>query len=53
MRVLVWEDADGAVTLSYVTVNELAGRFGVDPDHEIVQQLNQGLGNLTDAAVAE
>ena len=53
MRVLVWEDADGAVTLSYVTVDELAGRFGVDPDHEIVQQLNQGLGNLTDAAVAE
>ena len=53
MRVVVWEDADGVVTLSYVTVDELAGRYGIDPTHEVVQGLNQGLGNLTDAAVAE
>ena len=53
MKVLVWEDAEGTVWLAYVDPEELAERYGIDEDHEVVEKLQKALDGLTSAATAE
>jgi len=53
MKVLVWEDADGNVWLAYVDPEELAERYGIDEDHEVVKKLQKALDAFTTAATAE
>jgi uncharacterized protein (DUF302 family) len=53
MKVLVWEDAEGTVWLAYVDPQELAERYGIDEDHEVVKKLQQALDTFTTAATAE
>jgi uncharacterized protein (DUF302 family) len=53
MKVLVWEDADGVVWLAYVDPKEVAERYGIDEDHEVVKKLQKALDAFTTAATAE
>ncbi len=53
MKVLVWEDADGMVWLAYVEPEELAERYGIDEDHEVVKKLEKALDAFTTAATKQ
>jgi uncharacterized protein (DUF302 family) len=50
MKVLAWEDGDGQVWIAYVEPEELAERYGIDDDHEVVKKLEQALDAFTTAA---
>lgn len=50
MKVLAWEDGDGQVWIAYVEPEELAERYGIDDDHEVVQKLERALDAFTSAA---
>jgi uncharacterized protein (DUF302 family) len=50
LRVLVWEDAEGKVWLTYRRVEELARRHHVSGHDEAVQALDEGLAGLARAA---
>jgi uncharacterized protein (DUF302 family) len=50
MKVLAWEDAEGQVWIGYVEPEELAERYGIDDDHEVVEKLTKALDMLTGAA---
>jgi uncharacterized protein (DUF302 family) len=50
MKVLVWEDSEGAVWLTYVDPADLAERYGIDDDSEVVKKLRKALDAFTTAA---
>ena len=50
MKVLVWEDAQGAVKLSYEDPEEMLDEVGVDDDLEVIVQMEGALKKLTGAA---
>jgi uncharacterized protein (DUF302 family) len=52
LRVLVWEDAEGKVWLSYHRVEDLARRHHVTGRDETVKALDDGLAGLARAATA-
>ncbi len=52
LRVLVWEDGEGKVWLTYRPVKELARQHHISDRDEAVQALDNGLGTLARAAAA-
>ncbi|SIO01890.1 DUF302 domain-containing protein [Vannielia litorea] len=50
MKVLVWQDAEGVVTLSYQDPEEMLDEVGVDDDLEAIGQMEGALKKLTGAA---
>jgi uncharacterized protein (DUF302 family) len=52
LRVLVWEDGEGKVWLTYHRVHELARRHHIAGRDEAVKALDDGLAGLTRAATA-
>lgn len=52
MRVVIFEDADGAVTLAWHDPAELAESFAVPADLEALGMIAGALDKLTDAAIA-
>ncbi|WP_424928544.1 DUF302 domain-containing protein [Amaricoccus tamworthensis] len=53
LRVVVYENADGSVSLSYHEPADLAATHGIDADAPYLATMNGALGKLTDAAIAE
>lgn len=51
MKALAWEDERGQTWLAYPSMEVLARRYGIDPNHDIVRKMSEGLDRLTDAAV--
>lgn len=52
LRVAVFEDGDGVVTLVYHDPADLAAAHGIPSDAKVVGAMSGALGKLTDAAVA-
>jgi uncharacterized protein (DUF302 family) len=52
LRVLVWEDVEGKVWLTYRRVEDLARRHHVTGHDEVVKALDDGLAGLVRAATA-
>lgn len=53
LRMLVWEDAEGQVSIGYLPPTELAARYDVPEDLKALQMMAGALDKLTSAAVAE
>ncbi|QDC10361.1 DUF302 domain-containing protein [Oceanicola sp. D3] len=53
MKVLIWEDAEGAVMLSYQDPEEMLDEVGVDDDLPVIEQMEGALKKLTGAAAGE
>lgn len=53
LRVVVYQSADGQVTLAYHDPAELAATYGIPADAEVITKMTGALANLTGAAVAE
>jgi uncharacterized protein (DUF302 family) len=52
LRVLVWEDGDGKVWLTYRRVRDLVREHRVEGRDEVVKALDDGLASLVGAATA-
>jgi len=52
LRVVIFEDADGTVTLAYHDPADLAEDHGIPADAPVLEQMRGALSNLTEAAVA-
>lgn len=52
LRVVIFEEADGAVTVAYHDPAELAQVHGISADSAVLEQMAGALGKLTDVAVA-
>ena len=52
-KFLVWEDADGQVSITYNDPQYLAERHGITDRDEVIGQVATALENLTNAATAE
>ncbi|QUS37023.1 DUF302 domain-containing protein [Falsirhodobacter algicola] len=52
LRVLVWQDADGA-KIGYLSVEALAERYDLDSAKDTLERMKQALASMTDKAVAE
>lgn len=51
LRVLVYEDADGATQVTYEAVDAMLGDFDISADLEVLGRMRGALDNLTGAAV--
>lgn len=51
-KILVWEDADGKVHLSYNDPEFLKIRHGINESDEEIQQISNALQNISEAAAA-
>ncbi len=51
LRVLVYEDADGATQVFYEVPEDMVADFGIDPDSDAVTRIAGALGTLTAKAV--
>jgi uncharacterized protein (DUF302 family) len=52
-KFLVWEDADGQVSITYNDPQYLAERHGITDRDEVIGRVATALENLTNAATAE
>ena len=52
MKVLAWQAEDGQNWIGYVDPAEIAERYCIDDDHEVVKTLRNALDAFTTAATA-
>lgn len=50
VKVLVWENAEGVVTISYNDPAWMVSRYGITDRIDVVEKMSGALGNFTDAA---
>ena len=51
LRVLIFENADGTVTVAYHDPAELLRDYGIPADAKVIQTMSGALGKLTDIAI--
>ena len=52
-KMLVWENDEGVVTVSYNDPDYLAGRHGITGNETVLETIGTALDNLSNAAIAE
>lgn len=50
IKVLVWQDDKGIVTIAYNDPSWMVSRYGIDDRDEVVKKMTGALGKFTDAA---
>jgi uncharacterized protein (DUF302 family) len=51
LRVLIFENADGTVTVAYHDPAELSQDYGIPANAKVIQTMTGALGKLTDIAI--